>query len=117
MLMVFSGGSITAAGICPDQPFLQRDPLGVKKCLEINSLGTYYSIRLAVEQMIKQPLISANASVGSVVAIASIAAHQASKDQFTSDYCMSKGAVLSLTKQLGVELAHHGIRVNCLSPG
>lgn len=49
--------------------------------------------------------------------IASIAAHQASKDQFTSDYCMSKGAVLSLTKQLGVELAGVGVRVNCLSPG
>lgn len=96
---------------------LQRDPASVKKCLEINSLGTYYSVRLAVEQMVKQPLRGPDASVGSIVTIASIAAHQASKGQYTSDYCMSKGAVLSLTKQLGVELAEHGIRVNCLSPG
>ncbi|KAH7177043.1 hypothetical protein EDB81DRAFT_898665 [Dactylonectria macrodidyma] len=110
-------GLITAAGIVSDQPMLQRDPASVKKCLEINSLGTYYAVRLTVEQMVKQPLRGLNASVGSIMTIASIAAHQASKGQYTSDYCMSKGAVLSLTKQLGVELAEHGIRVNCLSPG
>ncbi|KAF7586256.1 hypothetical protein BBP40_009193 [Aspergillus hancockii] len=109
--------SINAAGVVSDQPLLQRDPISVKRRLEINSLGTYYSVRLAVEQMVKQPLRSPDASVGSIVAIASIAAHQASKGQCTSDYCMSKGAVLLLTKQLGVELAEHGIRVNCLSPG
>ncbi|KAE8143810.1 hypothetical protein BDV38DRAFT_276880 [Aspergillus pseudotamarii] len=110
---------ITAAGICPDQRFLDRSPEGVKKCLEINSLGTYYSAQLAVEHMIRNPSKEGEgrSSKGSIIMIASIAAHQASKDQFTSDYCMSKGAVLSLTKQLGVELAEHHVRVNCLSPG
>ncbi|CAG8938050.1 unnamed protein product [Penicillium salamii] len=110
---------ITAAGICPDQRFLDRSPEGVKKCLEVNSLGTYYSAQLAVEQMIQNHSVEgkSNPTKGSVVLIASIAAHQASKDQFTSDYCMSKGAVLSLTKQLGVELAEQHVRVNCLSPG
>ncbi|KAF6813374.1 short-chain dehydrogenase reductase sdr [Colletotrichum plurivorum] len=104
-------GLVTAAGIVSDQPMLQRDPASVKRCLEINSLGTYYSIRLAVEQMVKQPpRSSADASVGSIVTIASIAAQQASKGQYTSDYCMSKGAVLSLTKQLGVELAEHDLK-------
>ncbi|KEQ78274.1 putative NADP-dependent mannitol dehydrogenase [Aureobasidium namibiae CBS 147.97] len=82
-------GVITAAGICPDEPFLERSPSSVKKCVEINVLGTYYSAQLAARQM----------------------------DQFTSDYCMSKGGVLALTKQLGVELAHHRVRVNCISPG
>ncbi|CAH0047329.1 unnamed protein product [Clonostachys solani] len=110
-------GIITAAGICPDQPFLSRDPASVKRCLEINTLGTYYSVQLAAAQMTKQPTLPGRAGAGSVVMIASIAAHQASKDQHTSDYCMSKGGVLALTKQLGVELASHQIRVNCLSPG
>lgn len=109
--------SITAAGICPDQPFLERDHKAVKKCLEINTLGTYYSAQLAAAQMSRQPRQDSNACAGSIVLIASVAAHRASKDQYTSDYCMSKGGVLALTKQLGVELAYNQIRVNCISPG
>ncbi|KAL0935105.1 short-chain dehydrogenase reductase sdr [Colletotrichum truncatum] len=110
-------GLITAAGVVSDEPLLQRDPRSVKRCLEINSLGTYYAVRLATEQMVKQPLRSPGAGAGSIMTIASISAHQASRGQYTSDYCMSKGAVLSLTKQLGVELAEYGIRINSLSPG
>lgn len=109
--------SITAAGICPDESFIQRDPASVKKCLEINSLGTYYAAQLAARQMVRQPLPSEGPRARSIVTIASMAAHRASKEQYTSDYCMSKGAVLSLTKQLGVELAEQRIRVNALSPG
>ncbi|GJC88578.1 NADP-dependent mannitol dehydrogenase [Colletotrichum liriopes] len=67
--------------------------------------------------MVKQPLRSPEAGAGSIMTIASISAHQASRGQYTSDYCMSKGAVLSLIKQLGVEIAEYGIRVNCISPG
>ena len=85
--------------------------------MNINSLGTYYAVQLAVRQMLKQSRVSTYAGRGAVLMIASISAHQASKGQFTSDYCMSKGAVLSLCKQLGVELAEHDVRVNCLSPG
>ena len=112
-----TGHRVTAAGICPDQPLLERDANSVKRCLEINSLGTYYAAQLAARCMTQQPRREGSDSAGSIVLIASIAAHQASKDQFTSDYRMSKGAVLSLTKQLGVEMASHGIRVNPLSPG
>ena len=54
---------------------------------------------------------------GSIVLIGSVAAHQASRGQFLSDYAASKGAARSLTKELGVELAPYGIRVNCISPG
>lgn len=80
-------------------------------------MGTYYSAQLAAAQMTKQPRLEGSSSSGSIVMIASIAAHQASPGQFTSDYCSSKGAVLSLSRQLGVELAGVGIRVNSISPG
>lgn len=109
---------ITAAGICPDEPFLDRDPKSVERCFKINTLGTYYSAQLATRQMVKQEKKSSPvSSAGSIVMIASIAAHQASKGQFTSDYCSSKGAVLALGQQLGAELAPVGVRVNCISPG
>ncbi|OAG43371.1 hypothetical protein AYO21_02308 [Fonsecaea monophora] len=117
-------GIITAAGICPDQPFLDRSPASVKRTFEINVLGTYYAAQLAVRHMTSQrPFDSSSPTsvhppaAGSVVMIASIAAHQASKLQYTSDYCASKGAVLALCRQLSVELATTGVRVNCISPG
>lgn len=49
--------------------------------------------------------------------IGSICAYMASKAQFLSDYCASKGAVVALAKGLGVELAPMNIRVNSISPG
>ncbi|KAH8648490.1 short chain dehydrogenase [Xylariales sp. PMI_506] len=110
-------GLITAAGICPDQSFLERSPESVAKCMDVNVLGTYYAAQLAAKQMVKQEPTDFNPRGGSIVMIASIAAYVASKGQATSDYCASKGAVLSLAKALGVELAAYGIRVNSISPG
>ncbi|KAK5196513.1 hypothetical protein LTR99_005301 [Exophiala xenobiotica] len=110
-------GLVTAAGICPDEPFVDRKPESVARCMSINVLGTYYAAQLATAQMQRQEPLKDPARRGSIVFIASIAAYVASKGQTTSDYCASKGAVLSLAKALGVELAMSGIRVNSISPG
>lgn len=87
------------------------------RCININVLGTYYAAQLAAAQMARQEPTDFNQRGGSMVFIASIAAYVASKGQNTSDYCASKGAVVSLCKALGVELAAMGIRVNSISPG
>lgn len=117
MRAMFTKYRITAAGICPDEPFLERKPDSVARCMQINVLGTFYAAQLAAAQMEKNESIPQNPMGGSIVMIASIAAYVASKGQNTSDYCASKGAVLSLAKALGVELAMKGIRVNSISPG
>lgn len=104
-------------GICLYEPFLERKPDSVDRCMNINVQGTFYAAQLAAAQMEKNESIPQNPKVGSIVMIASIAAYVASKGQNTSDYCASKGAVLSLAKALGVELALKGIRANSISPG
>jgi sorbose reductase len=85
--------------------------------MEINVLGTYYAAQFATAQMIKQKPLDDGHRGGSIVMVASVAAYVASKGQATSDYCASKGAVVSLAKALGVELAMKGVRVNSISPG
>ena len=85
--------------------------------MNVNFLGTYFAAQLAAAQMKKQDPTEQNPRGGSIVFMGSIAAYVASKGQNTSDYCASKGAVVSLCKALGVELAAYGIRVNSISPG
>lgn len=53
---------------------------------------------------------------GSIVNIASIAAHGAGK-WMGADYAASKAALVSLTKSLAFEAARFGIRCNAVSPG
>jgi len=56
---------------------------------------------------------------GSIVQVGSVSAWRAAPDeeQAVVAYNASKGAVASLTIDLAVKLARHGIRVNCLVPG
>jgi 3-oxoacyl-[acyl-carrier protein] reductase len=52
---------------------------------------------------------------GSIVLIASTAGQRG--EALHAHYAASKGAVISMTKSLAVELAPFGIRVNCVAPG
>lgn len=52
---------------------------------------------------------------GSIVLISSTAGQRG--EAFHADYAASKGAVISMTKSLAVELGPSGVRVNCVAPG
>jgi 2-keto-3-deoxy-L-fuconate dehydrogenase len=52
---------------------------------------------------------------GAVINICSVAASVGLVQRAV--YSASKGAVLALTKAMAADEAHHGIRVNCVSPG
>lgn len=52
---------------------------------------------------------------GSIVLTGSTAAFRGSRGTFA--YAASKGALVSLTRSLAVELAPRGVRVNCVCPG
>lgn len=52
---------------------------------------------------------------GSIVNIASITAHR--PQLMTTAYCVSKAGVDHLTRQMALEMARFGVRVNAISPG
>jgi len=52
---------------------------------------------------------------GSIINIASITAHR--PQMMTTAYCVSKAGVEHLTRQMALENARYGIRVNSIAPG
>ncbi|KAL2826263.1 hypothetical protein BDW59DRAFT_161100 [Aspergillus cavernicola] len=102
---------ITSAGLALDKPFLEHTWEESSRILDINVLGSFFSAQLAAKQMIKQ------GNGGSIVMIASIAAHCAIPAQRVSIYGASKAAIKLLGRTLAVEMAPFNIRVNTLSPG
>jgi NAD(P)-dependent dehydrogenase (short-subunit alcohol dehydrogenase family) len=78
------------------------------KSFETNVLGYAFVTKYAVEELKKQ-------KNSSIVNISSISSYIAQPDRFV--YSCSKSAVHQLTKNLALDLAPFGIRVNSVSPG
>ena len=76
--------------------------------LDTNLWGIFTCARHAIPHMVA-------AGGGSVVNIGSVAATVG----FATDaaYCASKGAVHALTRQMALDYAKDGVRVNCVAPG
>jgi 3-oxoacyl-[acyl-carrier protein] reductase len=79
-----------------------------RETMAVNLDGVYYVTNAVVPHMKKQ-------GQGWIVNVASTAAVRG--EAFHSHYAASKGALVSLTKSLAVELAPYNIRVNCVAPG
>ena len=76
----------------------------------VNAKGVFVSCREAVRQMLAQ-----EPPGGSVVINGSISGLVGIPGQ--APYAPSKGAVVEMTRQLAVEYARRGVRVNCVCPG
>lgn len=75
----------------------------------VNLKSVYLCSRAALRHMVKQ-------QSGSIINTASFVAIMGSATSQIS-YTASKGGVLAMTKELGVQFARQGIRVNALCPG
>jgi 3-oxoacyl-[acyl-carrier protein] reductase len=73
----------------------------------VNLTGTFHVIRAAVPHMKR--------TGGRIVNISSTAGQRG--ESLHSHYAATKGAIISLTKSLAVELAPCGITTNCVAPG
>lgn len=96
------------AGIGGVGDVMETEPELFDRVMRVNVRGVYLMTRAVVPQMIKQ-------RAGSIINMSSCIAEIGLARRVS--YAASKGAVLSMTKSMQVDLAQHGIRVNALLPG
>jgi NAD(P)-dependent dehydrogenase (short-subunit alcohol dehydrogenase family) len=101
---------VNNAGIFPRIQLEEMTGGDFDKVISINLSGTFLCSLEASRLMIKQR------SGGSIINLASIDAVHPSQKGMTA-YDASKGAVLTLTKSLALELGQEDIRVNAIAPG
>lgn len=99
------------AGISPpeDDSILDTGIEAWRRVQDVNLTSVYLCCKYAIEHMRK-------AGKGSIINTASFVAVMGSATSQIS-YTASKGGVLSLSRELGVQFAREGIRVNALCPG
>jgi len=99
------------AGISPpeDDSILDTDLDAWRRVQEVNLTSVYLCCKAALPYMLEQ-------KSGSIINTASFVAVMGAATSQIS-YSASKGGVLSMTRELGVQFARDGIRVNALCPG
>jgi NAD(P)-dependent dehydrogenase (short-subunit alcohol dehydrogenase family) len=99
------------AGICPpdDGSVLEVGLDAWRRVQDVNLGGVYLGCRAVLPYMLA-------AGRGSIVNMASTAALMGAATSQIA-YTASKGAVLALSRELGVQFARSGVRVNAVSPG
>ena len=107
MDVLVNNAAMVWAGSTLDYPLSGWD-----RVFDLNVKGLFY-----LSQQFGKGMAARGA--GSIIQIASISAWRGATDdeQPVIAYNASKGAVLSLTTDMAVKLAPHGIRVNAIAPG
>ncbi|MDQ6471080.1 3-ketoacyl-ACP reductase [Flavobacterium sp. LHD-80] len=98
---------INNAGIASFGKFLELEPSDWEKIIQVNLMGTYYTTRAVIPNMIER-------QTGDIINISSTAGLNG--NALTSAYSASKFAVLGLTDSLMQEMRKHNIRVTALTP-
>jgi len=99
------------AGIMPedDTSILDTEPDAWERVQDVNTKGVYLCCKFGIPYLLER-------GGGSVINVASFVALVGAATSQIS-YTASKGAVLSMSRELAVEFAKEGVRVNALSPG
>ena len=99
------------AGISPpdDDSILETGIDAWRRVQEVNLTSVYLCCKEVLPYMLEQ-------GKGSIINTASFVATMAAATSQIS-YTASKGGVLAMSRELGVQFARSGVRVNALSPG
>ncbi len=101
------------AGIGDPAPALlhEYDDANWKKVVDINLNGVFYTDRAALRQMMRQ-------GGGKIINTASMWGLAGASSVFPLPaYNATKGAVVNLTRELGLQYAIHNIQINAICPG
>lgn len=102
---------VNNAGMIDPKPMGQTSAADWDRMFAVNVRGAFLCARRALPGM--------TAKGGGVIVNVSSISGVPGPEKFPGwiSYCASKGAVISMTEAMAVELAPLGIRVNCVSPG
>jgi gluconate 5-dehydrogenase len=103
---------VNNAGMVWSAPILDYPLEGWDRVFDLNVRGLFYLSQQVARGMVER-------GRGSIIHISSISAFRSAGDEREPvvAYNASKGAVVSLTQDMAVKLAPHGIRVNGIAPG
>jgi NAD(P)-dependent dehydrogenase (short-subunit alcohol dehydrogenase family) len=102
---------INNAGMIDPKPMEATSADDWDRMFAVNVRGAFLCARRALPGMIAR-------GSGAIVNVSSISG-VVGPEKFPGyvSYCASKGAVISMTEAMAVEVKSHGVRVNCVSPG
>lgn len=95
--------------IADDRSVLETDLAAWHKVIEVNLTSVFLCCKYGIPYLLE-------AGGGSVINTASLVASVGSATSQIA-YTASKGGVLALSRELGVEFAKRGVRINAISPG
>jgi NAD(P)-dependent dehydrogenase (short-subunit alcohol dehydrogenase family) len=94
------------AGVAIRNPVAKETIEGWDRCFEVNVRGVYLCSRFVLPYMTAGASIIHSASVTGIMGVRNRGAYSA-----------TKGAIVALTRNMALDYAARGIRVNCVCPG